>query len=89
MRVYRTIAFALLSASVTAWAQPAPQGQQPEAANQQKPNPDDKVSCRISKEGNSLKRTCMTRSQWKKADSESQNVDEGGLRNPRCPNGAC
>ena len=89
MPLARVIGLAMLSASVAATAQQAPQPQQPTTVTAQKPNPDDKVSCRINKEGNSLKRTCMTRAQWRKFDSQSQDVDESGFRNSRCPQGAC
>jgi hypothetical protein len=88
MILYRVIGIALLGAGVAAAHQPT-QPQQPTTAVQQPPNPDDKVSCRISREGNSLKRICMTRAQWKKIDSQSNDVDESGLRNSRCPLGAC
>lgn len=88
MILYRVVGIALLGSSVAAAQQPA-QPQQPTTATQQPPNPDDKVSCRISKEGNSLKRTCMTKAQWRKFDAQSNDVDESGLRNSRCPMGAC
>ena len=83
------VGIALLGVSVAAAAQQPPPPEQPTTATQQKPNPDDKVSCRVSREGNSLKRTCMTKSQWKKAESQQNDVDESGLRNSRCPQGAC
>lgn len=89
MTLYRVIGIALLGVTVAAAQQP-PQPQQPTTAVQQPPNPDDKVSCRISREGNSLKRNCMTRAQWRKFDAQSGgNIDESGLRNSRCPQGAC
>lgn len=88
MTLYRVIGIALLGVSVAAAQQP-PQPQQPTTAVQQPPNPDDKVSCRISKEGNTLRRTCMTKAQWRKLDSQSSDIDESGLRNSRCPQGAC
>lgn len=89
MILSRVIGIALLGASVAAAAQQPPPPEQPTTATQQKPNPDDKVSCRVTKEGTSLKRTCMTKSQWRKADSQQNDVDESGLRNGRCPLGAC
>jgi hypothetical protein len=88
MILYRVIGIALLGFSVAAAQQPA-QPQQPTTATQQPPNPDDKVSCRINREGNSLKRICLTKAQWRKLDAQSHDVDESGFRNPRCPMGAC
>lgn len=88
MIVYRVIGIALLGVSVAAAQQPA-QPKPPTATVQQPPNPDDKVSCRISKDGNTLRRTCMTKAQWKKVDAQANDVDESGLRNSRCPMGAC
>jgi hypothetical protein len=38
-------------------------------ATQQPPSPDDKVSCRINREGNSLTRICLTKAQWRKLDA--------------------
>lgn len=89
MLVSRVVGLTMMGVSVGAAAQQAPPPPQPTTVVEQKVNPDDKVSCRVSKEGNSLKRTCMTKSQWKKVDAQSQDVDESGLRNSRCPMGAC
>lgn len=88
MIVYRVIGIALLGVSVAAAQQPA-QPQKPTTAVQQPPNPDDKISCRINREGNSLKRVCLTKAQWRKVDSSGGGVDESGLRNSRCELGAC
>ena len=88
MIVYRVIGIALLGVSVAAAQQPA-QPQKPTSAVQQPPNPDDKVSCRINREGNSLKRVCLTKAQWRKVDSQASDIDESGLRNSRCLQGAC
>ncbi len=89
MILSRMFGLAWIAVAVSAAAQQAPQPQQPGKGIEQKPNPDDKISCRVTKEGNSLKRTCMTRSQWRKLDKQVQDIDENGLRNPRCPLGAC
>lgn len=89
MTLYRAVGIALLGVSVAAAQQP-PQPQKPTTAVQQPPNPDDKVSCRINREGNSLKRLCLTKAQWRKVDAQqSRDVDESSLRNSRCPMGAC
>jgi len=88
MILYRVVGIALLGSSVAAAQQPA-QPQQPTSATLQPPKPEDKVSCRINREGNSLKRICLTKAQWRKLDAESHDVDESGLRNSRCPMGAC
>jgi hypothetical protein len=31
----------------------------------------------------------LTKAQWRKLDAQSHDVDESGLRNSRCPMGAC
>jgi hypothetical protein len=85
----RMFAITLVAVALGAAAQEPAQPQQAAKVSEQKPNSDDKVSCRVTKEGNSLKRTCMTRSQWRKLESRSDDIDESGLRNPRCPLGAC
>lgn len=89
MILSRAIGTVFLGVGVAALAQQPPKAQQPTTATQQKPNTDSKVSCRVTREGNSLKRTCMTKEQWKQAESNSQDIDESGLRNSRCPLGAC
>ncbi len=87
MILSRLLAIALVTIALSAEAQQPTQQQA--KGNEQKPNPDDKISCRVSKEGNSLKRTCLTRSEWRKLESRSGDIDGSGLRNSRCQLGAC
>lgn len=89
MMMVRVIGIALLGLSVAAQQPPQVQPQQPATTAQQPPNPDDQVSCRISREGNTVKRTCLTRAQWRKLAAQTSDVDMSGMRNSRCPQGAC
>ena len=91
----RVIAFVMISSSAAVQAQQtpaAPAPSQPAATTSiAKPDNSQKVTCRISMEGNMPKRTCMANSEWKKLDGQAQNgLDQSYINRQRCNSmGAC
>jgi hypothetical protein len=84
----RLIAIIMISASGAALAQQAPVLAQPPAAV--KPDKSQQVSCRVSREGNTLRRTCMKNSDWAKVDSTTTKTEGGQVFEQRCNEmGAC
>ena len=86
------ITMLLMIGSMTAQQQPAPPSQvsQPAAATAAKQDHSQKVSCRITMEGNMPRRVCMTNGEWAKVDSGNSGSSDQPYINPgRCTLGAC